>query len=118
MSIFYSLSLSFIGLTGPNDSLDIKTKYTIKNEVVNAGSMSMIRVPFIDLVATLESLSADKRKYPIEYWNYENIDAYETFVNIEIPSGKKLLEYPPDIKLSFRKSKYSLKFVQIGPAAR
>jgi Transglutaminase-like enzymes, putative cysteine proteases len=107
-------SLSFIGLTGPNDSLDIKSNYTIKNEVISAGSMSMIKVPFIDLVATLESLSADKRKYPIEYWNYENIDAYETFINIEIPAGKKLLEYPPDINLHFKKSTYSLKFVQNG----
>jgi hypothetical protein len=107
-------SLSFAGLTGTNDSLIIKTNYTIKNEVISAGSMSMLKVPFIDLVATLESLSADKRQYPIEYWNYENIDAYETYINIEVPVGKKLLEFPPDVSLAFKNSKYSLKYLQSG----
>jgi tetratricopeptide (TPR) repeat protein len=107
-------TLSFQGLTGTGDSLIIESKYTIKNEVIDAGSIKMIKVPFIDIIATLESLSADKRVYPIEYWNYENTDVYETAVNIQIPAGKKLQEVPSDKNFSFKKSEYSLKFIKTG----
>lgn len=111
-------TVSFIGLGGNGDSLIIKSKYTIKNEVVDAGSMKMIKIPFIDLVATLESLSADKRIYPLEYWSYENTDVYETYIDVEIPAGKKMLEYPADKVCSFKKSTYALKFVKRGNILR
>ncbi len=76
--------------------------------------MRMTKIPFIDIIATMESLSADKRIYPIEYWNYENTDIYETTVNIQAPAGITILEYPADKELSFKQCVYSVKFVKKG----
>jgi hypothetical protein len=107
-------NVTFKGLNELSDSLLTDYSYTIKNEVIEAGSMHMIKVPFIDVVATLESLTLDSRQFPIEYWNYENTDAYETVVTIKFPEGQKLLEVPTDLNLSFRKSSYSVKYVKEG----
>jgi tetratricopeptide (TPR) repeat protein len=107
-------TVSFVGLTGTGDSLIIKSTYTIKNEVIDAGSLKMIKIPFIDIIATVESLSSDERMYPIEYWNYENTDVYETQVNIQIPAGKKLLEIPANKDFSFKNSHYSLRYFKSG----
>ncbi len=107
-------AVSFVGLTDKGDSVIIKSTYTIKNEVIDASSLKMIKIPFIDVIATVESLSSDVRQYPIEYWNYENTDVYETSVNIEIPAGKKLLETPTDKDFGFKNSQYSLRYFKTG----
>lgn len=107
-------SLTFDGLTGPGDVFTTNCAYTVMNDVVDAGSMKMIKIPFTDVIATLESLSPDTRDYPIEYWNYENTDEYETNINIQIPEGLHLLEMPQDKDLKFKETSYSLKFLQEG----
>jgi len=111
-------SLSFSGLDNLDDSLVMNYSYTIKNEVAEAGSMKMLKVPFIDLIATLESLSADDRKFPIEYWSYENSDGYQTTVVIQLPTGQKFIEIPTDQKFSFKGSTYSLKYIKEGDKLR
>jgi len=110
--------LSFSGLDNLDDSLVMNYSYTVRNEVAEAGSMKMLKVPFIDLVATLESLSADERKFPIEYWNYENSDGYQTTVVIQLPAGQKFIEIPTDQKFSFKGSTYSLKYIKDGDKLR
>ena len=105
-------TVSFAGLKGDGDSVIVKCKYTIKNELIDAGSMKMIKIPFIDIVASLESLAADTRIYPLQYWNYENTDAYETYIDIQIPSGKTLMEYPADKNFTFKNSTYTLNFLK------
>lgn len=107
-------SVSFKGLDDLGDSLITTYAYTVKNEVAEAGSMKMLKVPFIDLVATLENISADERKFPIEYWSYENTDVYETTVTIQLPAGQKFIEIPPNQNLSFKESTYSLKYIKQG----
>ncbi|HUC79455.1 MAG TPA: DUF3857 domain-containing protein [Flavisolibacter sp.] len=106
--------LSFVGLNDLSDSLIIQYEYTAKNEVVEAGSMKMIRLPLFDQVATVDNFSADKRDYQVEYWNYENTDVYESEVNIHLPAGQKFIEIPTDQSFAFKGNTYSLKFVQAG----
>jgi transglutaminase-like putative cysteine protease/predicted Zn-dependent protease len=106
--------LSFSGLSELSDSLGMDYTFTIKNEVIEAGSMKMIKVPYIDLVATLESLSSDKRAFPVDYRNYENTDIYETTVTLQFPAGQKLMELPANQNLFFKGSTYSIKYVKEG----
>jgi transglutaminase-like putative cysteine protease/predicted Zn-dependent protease len=107
-------SVSFAGLDNLDDSLIINYGYTVKNEVAEAGSMRMLKVPFIDLIATLENISSDERKFPIEYWSYETIDEYQTVVTVQLPPGQKFIEIPIDQNLSFKGSSYSLKYIKEG----
>ena len=107
-------SLAIKGLSELNDSVETKYTYTVKNEIIEAGSMKMIKVPFIDVIASLESISADTREFPIEYWKYENTDVYETVVTIQFPAGQKILEIPANQNFSFKNSSYSVKYVKEG----
>lgn len=107
-------SLSFTNLKNLSDSLRMQYKYTVKNEVIEAGSMKMIKIPFTDVIATMDNFSSDKRDFPIEYWNYENTDAYETEVNIELPAGQKFMEIPESQKFTFKNSTYSIQYVKQG----
>jgi tetratricopeptide (TPR) repeat protein len=107
-------SLSWGGLTDLSDSLTTKYVYTVRNEVIEAGSMKMIKIPFIDLIATLDNFSPDKRDFPIEYWNYENTDIYETTVNIQLPTGQKFIEIPVNQNFSFNNNTYSIKYLKEG----
>lgn len=111
-------SLSFTGLDNLEDSMTMRYSYNVKNEVAEAGSMKMVKVPFIDLVATLENISAEERKFPIEYWNYETSDGYETTVTIQLPAGQKFIEIPSNQNFSFKGNSYSLKYVMEGEKLR
>lgn len=106
--------VSFTGLNNLDDSLTINYGYTVKNEVAEAGSMKMLKIPFIDLIATLENISSDERKFPIEYWSYETIDEYQTVVTIQLHPGQKFIEVPTDQSFSFKASSYNLKYIKEG----
>jgi hypothetical protein len=107
-------ALSFKGISELTDSVVTNYTYTVKNEVIEAGSMKMIKIPFIDVIASLENISADSRQFPIEYWKYENTDEYETVVTIQLPVGQKILEIPQNQNFSFKNSKYSIRYVKEG----
>jgi len=107
-------NLSFVGLNQLTDSLITNYNYTVKNEVIEAGSMKMIKIPFLDIIASIENFSSDSRQFPIEYWSYENTDMYENNIVIDLGAGQKFIEIPESKTYSFKKSTYSIKYVKEG----
>lgn len=108
-------AVSFKGLDQLVDSVEYDYECVIKNELIEVGDLRMFRIPYGDAIATIDNFSAETRKFPLEYWRYEDVEEYETVVNIKIPSGKKIAEVPADQTFTFNKSTYSLKFVKNGP---
>ena len=106
--------LRFKGLEELGDSIVCSYTYSIKNEVIEAGSMRMIKIPFLDVIASLENFSLDKREFPIEYWNYENTDKYETSITVQLPPGQKFLEIPSNVDLVLKNNTYSIKYIKMG----
>lgn len=102
--------VSFGNLSKLNDSVTYSYSYQVENEVAEIGSLKTFKIVYPDIVASLNNFSADKRIYPIEYWNYENADDYETTVNITAPAGMKFVELPKGETLSFKDLKYSIKY--------
>ena len=86
--------VEFTGLDKLDDSVTYNYSYKVKNEVAEIGSLNTFKIVYPDIVATLDNFSADKRNFPVEYWNYETADDYETVVNITAPEGKSLLNCP------------------------
>jgi hypothetical protein len=74
----------------------------------------MFKIPFGDIVATIDNFSSDERKFPVEYWRYENVDEYETSVTIQLPSGKTFVGLPSDKEYKFKKSTYTIKYIKTG----
>ena len=107
-------SVSFAGLEETTDSLIYKYNFRIKNEVVEVGEMKMFKIPFGDVIATIDNFSKDERAFPLEYWRYEDVDQYETVIHINIPAGKKFIEVPRAEVLTFGKSSYSIQYKLTG----
>ena len=82
---------------------------------MEAGNMQMIKIPFADAIVTQDNFNLVKREFPIEYWSYEDADAYETTVTMLIPAGKQFFELPQNQQLSFKGIKYSLQYVKSAP---
>lgn len=107
--------VSFNDLDKLHDSVKYSYSYKVKNEIAEIGSLNTFRVSYPDVVASLDNFSADKRDYPIEYWSYEDADAYETTVNVTAPVGKKFVELPKEELLSFKDMKFSIQYTLKSP---
>lgn len=105
-------SVAFNGLETLSDSVTMEYKYKVSNEVSEVGEMGMIKMPFGEIIATIDNLTEDERKYPIEYWSYEDTDEYETVITVQAPSGKQFIEIPKNENCTFNGSTYSLQFVK------
>ncbi|HEY0067495.1 MAG TPA: transglutaminase domain-containing protein, partial [Flavisolibacter sp.] len=111
-------AVKFIGLDDLGDSVTLDYSYSVKNEVIEAGSMKMIRIPLLDVVASIDNLSLDNRQFPLEYWRYENTDVYESNITVELQPGQKFLEVPEDQSFTFNKSSYQIKYTRVGDALK
>jgi transglutaminase-like putative cysteine protease/predicted Zn-dependent protease len=106
--------VSFKGLKESGDSAGYSYHATVNNEVVEVGEMHMIKIPFTDVVATVDDFSKDDRQFPVEYWRYENADEYDTRITVEAPVGKHFIELPKSETYTFRNSTYSLQYIPSG----
>jgi tetratricopeptide (TPR) repeat protein len=111
-------NVRFTGLDKLDDSVVVDYSYTASNEVIEAGSMKMFRLPFLDIVASVDNFSADSREFPIEYWNYENTDVYETTIQVQLEPGQKLVEVPADQTFTFKNSSYKIRYTRTGEALK
>ncbi len=107
--------VDFKNIGESSDSLRYSYTYVVQNEVSEVGSMNMFKIPFEDMVATVDNFSASQRKFPVEYWRYEDVDDYETVIDIEIPAGYKFIELPKNQKFTFGNNKYSLEYIVKNP---
>ncbi|MBD0294205.1 MAG: hypothetical protein ICV84_03240, partial [Flavisolibacter sp.] len=111
-------TLSFKGLQDLEDSITATYNYSAKSEVVEAGSMRMIKLPVLDVIASLDNFSADKREHPIEYWNFENSDLYQSSITINLTGGRKFLEVPANQTFTFNNCSYSITYTRLGEALK
>lgn len=103
-------AISFQGLDEQSDSVKYSCEYTIQNEVSELGNIRMIKIPFGDMVASVDNFSLAQRKFAVEYWKYEDVDEYENIIEINAPAGTKFFEIPKDEKLAFVNGTYSLQY--------
>ncbi len=102
--------LSFTGLDHIIDSVTCTYSYKVKDAIADIGDLHTFQIVYPDIVATLDNFSSDTREYPVEYWNYENIDDYETVVYVDAPKGSKFSDLPSNISLSYKNMKYSITY--------
>ena len=107
--------VSFGDLEELNDSIYYQYSCKVKNEVAEIGSLKTFKIVYPDIVASLDNFSSDTRNFPIEYWRYEDTDAYETEVNITAPVGKKFVELPVSETFGFADMKFSIVYKLVSP---
>lgn len=106
---------SFSNLDNLSDTVIMNQTYTVKNDVINVGDLNMMKPPLLDIVATADIFNNEPRQYPFEYWRYENVERYNTEVEIELPAGKSFDQVPGNVAASFGNMKYELTYVKPAP---
>lgn len=107
--------VGFDDLDKLSDSVVYTYSYKVKNEVSEIGTIQTFKIIYPDLVASLDNFSSDSRTYPFQYMNYEDIDEYETIVNISAPIGKKFIEVPASENISLKDMRFSIHYALKTP---
>ncbi|MCF3108056.1 DUF3857 domain-containing protein [Niabella sp. CC-SYL272] len=107
--------LKFSGLDNLTDSVSYQFSYVVNDQVSEVGAMSAFKINYHDVVATMDKFPAEQRTQPVEYWNYENTDAYETRVTVFAPAGMKFSAPPASVSFRFKDLAYSLQFQPVSP---
>lgn len=105
----------FKNLEGAADTVHWNCDYVVKNEVVSVGDFSMLRPAFMEVVATQDIFTDEARKYPFQYWSYENTDKYVTEVVIELPAGKVFDQVPGNMQEKFEGMAYEIAYEKVAP---
>jgi predicted Zn-dependent protease/transglutaminase-like putative cysteine protease len=105
----------FQDLNNLKDTVVQELDFTVKNDVISVGDMNMLKPVMIEIVATANIFTAEKRVYPFEYSDYETADNYKTVVEVELPAGKSFEQIPMDVKGDFMHMRYSLVYRKPAP---
>ncbi|MFN0173038.1 MAG: DUF3857 domain-containing protein [Saprospiraceae bacterium] len=109
--------VSFGALNELRDTLQYHAQFNVRNEVIEIGELQTFRVPFYHTFLKADAFQEETRKFPINYWEYEDTDEYHEEMNIEIPKGRQITEVPKDVTLSFEGIEYSLTFTKKSPTS-
>ncbi|MEQ1677616.1 MAG: transglutaminase domain-containing protein [Chitinophagaceae bacterium] len=107
--------VTFKDLAELEDSVVYSYSFKVKNEISEIGAIKTFRITYPDVVASLDNFSAETRTYPIAYWQYEDVDVYETIVTITAPAGSKFMEVPASETLTFKDMKFTLQYTLKAP---
>ncbi|WP_423737226.1 DUF3857 domain-containing protein [Chitinophaga caseinilytica] len=106
---------AFRNLESDSDTVHWSCDFVVKNEVVNVGDFSMLRPAFMEAVATQNIFTDEERKYPFQYWSYENTDKYVTELTIELPEGKVFDQVPGNMEEQFQGMRYGIAYEKVAP---
>jgi hypothetical protein len=76
--------------------------------------MSICKLPWSDRIESIDFLSPEKRKYPIEYWEFTSADREVETLTLIIPQGKIITEMPKSQKYSCFLADYSIQYKMQG----
>lgn len=90
--------------------------YTVPNLLTEAGSYRLLKLPWQNALEPDNSLSYDKRQYPIR--NIGAVDTVDEEVTIAIPDGYELVEIPKSKNLSVPSAEYAIVYQYDGKLLR
>lgn len=97
-----------------NDSLvKYTSKITLNKKINKIGSIKILQLPIVSKPYTSDIVSLDTRTYPIEYWQYENVDEYFNTYDLLIDSPMEFIEIPKDQKLKFKEHFYEITYLKL-----
>lgn len=108
-------TFNFSNLGSLADSVHESVKFRVSNEVINVGDFSMLHPVFREQVATAGIFTNEARRYPFEYWDYENTDDYNDEVEIHLEQGKSFNQIPSGVDTTFKGMHYKLSYAQTSP---
>lgn len=93
-----------------SDTLDYSYDFIVNSPYTKIGDLKIFRVPIISKITPFEFLSIEKRKFDLELWQYLDVNMLKEQIEFEIPSDKKVVDFPKDFKLESKFGSYELTF--------
>jgi tetratricopeptide (TPR) repeat protein len=103
-------SLTIEGLDNLADTLQMNYSFTIDKFTSELMGMQIFKLPWSDSYNSLEFVSLEKRKYPLNIWSFSSTSKDKESITIQLPAGKKLAEIPKNIVLTHPAISYSLSY--------
>lgn len=92
------------------DSVMISFNFDLNNSIQDVAGMKILKLPWSISSKSMELVSSETRRYPIELWDFMSTDLSETILTFQLPKGKKFAALPPNVKLSCANAEYSLQY--------
>jgi len=102
--------LKFTNLDNLEDSMSIEYKVEIRNILQDVAGMKIVNLPWTEKFASLDAVTEETRKYPLEFWSYLPDDLNSEVMNFTLPTGKSFVEIPQDIHFECANADYHLTF--------
>jgi tetratricopeptide (TPR) repeat protein len=107
-------SLEFMNLDSLADTMNYNYSFAVNDPFTKIGGMSICKLPWSDRIESIDFLSPEKRKYPIEYWEFTSADREVETLTLIIPQGKIITEMPKSQKYSCFLADYSIQYKMQG----
>lgn len=101
--------LRFANLENLSDTVSQAYSFEVINALQDVAGMKIFALPWSD-INSLDLVSSETRKYPLEYWAYQTEDVTTEKITIELPAGKKLVDTPKNIDLQCANASYKMIF--------
>ena len=96
------------------DSVLYSYGYMVDNDILKLGSFRSFKIPFSDVLVTMNIFEESKRSTPFNFIYYEDVDRYDESIEITIPQNFVLTEIPENIHLEYKGSTYDLEFQKLN----
>lgn len=90
-----------------------KYSFEVENDILKLGSYYALKIPFVDVLTSLNIFKEGERKYPFNFRKWENTDYYEEEIDVDF-KGFYLLELPKNVEMSFNGNTYNLSFEKVS----
>ena len=102
--------LKFTNLDNLADSMLIEYNLDIKNIIQEVAGMKILNLPWTGKFASLDIVTEETRKYPLELWSFMNDDFNSEVMSITLPKGKSFVEIPQNANYDCANASYQLTF--------
>ena len=103
-------TLSISNLDNLSDTLTMSYGYTVDNFTSELLGMQIFKLPWSDSYNSLNFVSLEERKYPINLWSFSTTPVDKETMTIMLPAPKKLAEVPKNITLTHPAISYNLTY--------
>jgi predicted Zn-dependent protease len=102
--------LKFTNLDNLVDSMAIEYNLSIKNLIQDVAGMKIFNLPWTEKFSSLDVVTEETRKYPLEFWSFLNDDMNSEVMNVILPKGKAFVEIPQNVYFDCANASYQLTF--------
>ena len=86
-------------LEGNKNDFSLEIDLTLEDEIKSIGALKTFAVPFFEKIFTIDKFPSDDRVYPLNYWEYEEVNNYSTDIYLTIDEEFEFAEIPANVMI-------------------